>query len=607
MHSNYNGGNKMKIKEKSRLKEMLEEKIGDGEVGMPTEAHSAARKNKKRKSRSQTASKTDEGTSSVGSGKLSVNIQRKRPMEFETEDGGTPNSSCKEETKVSLRLPEGKTRKKKNSEVCMDGDSFQSGASSQVLMNIDEESKREKKKTKNKNEMINDLRNEEFKKNKTFSKNASNSGEVTSFTVDDNNSNTKCKEGADEESGGKLKKKKLKQKATKNTNATTSSSSSDGVFLVTKVTENASDNQKNQHNSSVRTDEKKLGKKRKIRHGTGEVPEKKKILEPMKHSVEGEMSRQNDQEKTPSKLSKTRKRVSFSGQDEVFPSTSKEKQVGQGNGENIVHGKRYSQEEDELIREAVFHYIKMVLNCKAHPEVRGCWGEIGADLPWRTVVSIYRRAQILLRRSETRKWEAEELDVIRRYYREHGAKWKEMAEILGKHRLHVKDAWRRRVKMPNPNKGKWSQEEYQSLFNLVNADLQIKAFEERKTKHGLLRENIAWSAISEKMSTRLEMSCCTKWYKQLTSPMVVKGIWADTDDYLLIDGLLKLDACCMEDVDWDSLVEDRPGEVCLKRWREMTKHIGGAREKSFMEQVEILASRYCPSMMEFREGTDVRY
>ena len=32
----------------------------------------------------------------------------------------------------------------------------------------------------------------------------------------------------------------------------------------------------------------------------------------------------------------------------------------------------------------------------------------------------------------------------------------------------------------------------------------------------------------------------------------------------------------------------------------MTRYIGGPQERSFMEQVEILSSRYCPNMLEYR-------
>ncbi|CAA7406487.1 unnamed protein product [Spirodela intermedia] len=313
--------------------------------------------------------------------------------------------------------------------------------------------------------------------------------------------------------------------------------------------------------------------------------------------------------KSPKAPDAKRKRVTFSGHVEVFPSTADEKSAGKSNEEDLVRGKRFSEEEDEMIKQAVLDYIKennlgedglqMVLHCRSHREVRHCWREIGTALPWRPRQSVYNRAQNLFRRGEKRKWKPEELDLVRRYQDEHGSKWKEMAELLGKHRTHVKDAWRR-IRLASPKKGKWSQEEYQTLFDLVNMDLQLKAFEEKQTKHGMLRENISWGAISQKMSSRYEMACCMKWYSQLTSPMVAQGLWADADDYLMIDGLLQLDACCIEDVDWDNLLEHRSGEICLKRWRQMARHIGGTRERSFMEQVELLATRYCPNMLEYR-------
>ncbi|RWW12264.1 hypothetical protein BHE74_00004463 [Ensete ventricosum] len=145
--------------------------------------------------------------------------------------------------------------------------------------------------------------------------------------------------------------------------------------------------------------------------------------------------------------------------------------------------------------------------------------------------------------------------------------------------------------------GAWSQDEYQALFDLVNLDLQMKAFEEKKTKHGMVG--------SYCLSTLL-------LYKQLTSPLVNQGLWSDSDDYMLLDALLKVDACCLEDVDWDNLLEHRylaissillfrSGEICRKRWGQMIRHIGGFKEKPFIEQVEVLSKRYCPEMVEYRK------
>ncbi|KAL3640084.1 hypothetical protein CASFOL_015052 [Castilleja foliolosa] len=311
---------------------------------------------------------------------------------------------------------------------------------------------------------------------------------------------------------------------------------------------------------------------------------------------------------------KSNKKVRFSDQDEVFPipSSSHTEKVNAWE-ENLVRGKRFTPEEDEIVKGAVFYYIDrhdlgkeglgMVLNSKKHPNLRGCWKEISSAIQYRPCVSVYQRAQILFRRSEARKWTQEEYDDVIKYQQEHGNKWTALAEELGKHKFHVKDTWRR-IKLRDRKKGHWSQDEYQKLFNLVNIDLQVKLSEQKISKHGMLKENICWTAISDELSTRAQSTCCDKWYKQLTSRMVAEGEWADTDDYHLIGALYSLDATCMEDVDWDGLVEDRTGDVCRKRWKQMVLHIGKHVHKSFAEQVEVLAQRYCPNLLEAREAWD---
>ncbi|XP_010325066.1 uncharacterized protein [Solanum lycopersicum] len=311
---------------------------------------------------------------------------------------------------------------------------------------------------------------------------------------------------------------------------------------------------------------------------------------------------------------KSGKRVRFSGQVQIFPSlnhTSDEKHEIEE--ENLLQGKRFSKLEDEIVKEAVHKYIelhnlgeqglKKVLNARSYPEIKGCWKEIGRSIPYRPTIAVYSRAQILFRRSESRKWTEEECEILLKLQKEHGNNWKRIADELGKHRRHVKDTWRR-LKQSNQNKGSWTQEEYQNLFDLVNTDLRLKLSEEKKSKHGMLRDNIAWNAISENLSTRNPTNCCLKWYNQLTSSMVDKGEWADVDDYRLIDALFELDASCIEDVDWDNLLDHRHGEICRKRWNQMILHIGQLGNKSFVDQVEVLAKRYRPDLVEVREAWD---
>ena len=96
---------------------------------------------------------------------------------------------------------------------------------------------------------------------------------------------------------------------------------------------------------------------------------------------------------------------------------------------------------------------------------------------------------------------------------------------------------------------------------------------------------MTWIAISDKLSTRNDATCCIKWYRQLTSSLVAEKKWCDADDYRMIGKLYELDAACVDDVDWDSLLEHRTGDISRKRWDQMVKHIGDYSSKLFAEQV----------------------
>ncbi|CAN6920574.1 unnamed protein product [Brassica oleracea var. botrytis] len=195
----------------------------------------------------------------------------------------------------------------------------------------------------------------------------------------------------------------------------------------------------------------------------------------------------------------------------------------------LVRGKRFTKEEDELIKKGVLEYVEanflgdqginMVMNCKSHPKVKGCWKEITQALPWRPHCGVYKQ---------------------------------------------------------------------------------------KRSQHGMLRDNIPWTAISDQLRTRDHTVCCQKWYHQLTSSMVSKGLWANVDDYRLLDELVNLDAACVDDVDWDDLLDNRDGDACWSRWNQMVRHIGLPGTKKFAEHVEVLSQRYCSDIAEDREDFDNR-
>ncbi|KAI3675385.1 hypothetical protein L1987_84975 [Smallanthus sonchifolius] len=264
---------------------------------------------------------------------------------------------------------------------------------------------------------------------------------------------------------------------------------------------------------------------------------------------------ENNTEK--SKVKSKSKKVSFSAHVEVFPTsdTQPEKQTTKGDG--LVRGKRFTPEEDEIVKRAVLNYItandlgdeglKMVLNCKSHPGMKKCWQEIELCLPYRPCKTVNYRAHILFERGKTCPWTTEEIELLKELHEKHGQ-------------------------------------------------------EEKRSKNGMLRDNIPWTAISEKLSTRNDAICCAKWYYQLTSSLVAEKKWCDSDDYRMIGALYEIDVACVEDVDWDNA--QLPGDICLKRWNQMVKYIGDYGSKPFGEQVDILAKRYCPDLAETREVWD---
>ncbi|KAI3991921.1 hypothetical protein MKX01_012866 [Papaver californicum] len=315
-----------------------------------------------------------------------------------------------------------------------------------------------------------------------------------------------------------------------------------------------------------------------------------------------------------SDFKKSNKRVKFASHVEVFPSSDDQDDREENPGLSWFKAHKLGVEG-----------LDMVLHCMKYPNIRNCWKEIGAALPYRPYTAVYQRGHILFERAESRKWTEDEKTLVLKFYEKHGPDWKSMAQVLGKNRHHVKNTWLR-ISPANLKKGR--QTEYQSLFHMVNKDLRMRVYEEKASKHGMIRDNISWKAIGNRLTTRTGVHCCKKWYDQLSSSMVKEGKWAD-DDYRLLDELLRLDACCVEDVDWDNLLEHRSGDISLKRWRQMVNHIGmhGLQSfaeqvevlskrmvnhigmhglQSFAEQVEVLSKRYCPELLEVREALDGR-
>ena len=113
-------------------------------------------------------------------------------------------------------------------------------------------------------------------------------------------------------------------------------------------------------------------------------------------------------------------------------------------------GNRFSKVEDEVVKEAVLECIeahclgeeglKMALNCMLYPEVRNCWKKIGTCLAIGLKVPSNIMLKFCFEGMEKRKWTEEEIKPVHEFQEKHGNQWKHLADELGKHGIHVKDA-----------------------------------------------------------------------------------------------------------------------------------------------------------------------
>lgn len=118
------------------------------------------------------------------------------------------------------------------------------------------------------------------------------------------------------------------------------------------------------------------------------------VIHEKKHRTKKRKLERNEDEKKPQEAGKKHKKIKVG--DKIEANKNWE--------DNFVHGKRFSKEEDEILKKAVYNHIElhglgkdglnMILNCQSHPEVINCWKEMGAALPWRPTSSVYHRAHI---------------------------------------------------------------------------------------------------------------------------------------------------------------------------------------------------------------------
>ena len=310
----------------------------------------------------------------------------------------------------------------------------------------------------------------------------------------------------------------------------------------------------------------------------------------------------------------------------------------------------FSVEEDLIILKKVaevaalhqystedYSWLRKVRSQSRRKRGEGLWATIAANIPGRSVRSVYDRGLRLFSQNALKgRWSAEEdarlVEAHSKYCKEdQGNQWTKVAEEVGtrnaeacRNRWGQSSAMRARreaaagaaagaVVVPGgapvgpsgSRPSKWADDEKISLKGLVEKFLSDRkeketqgGMDEASAKHlkGHLRDNINWVGIAKSLGTgKTPHQCMQKWYNGLSQSLEQQGLWSVLHDVQLLGALSKMvDANPdLQDwqVSWHNLVPDKDEEVIRQRWKQLLATVRDKAERTFADKIAVLEAK----------------
>ena len=232
---------------------------------------------------------------------------------------------------------------------------------------------------------------------------------------------------------------------------------------------------------------------------------------------------------------------------------------------------------------------------KLNESERKAFLEISKDFPTRNPKQIYGFATRYYDPNNHKgKWSEEEKEQLADLVELKGEKWTEIGEILERAGASCRDKWR--SMRDKYQRGDWTPEELSQLKQLVNEQLAARGAAPGRgpgegNEHLPVRDNINWKAISLKLKTRSENTCCQKWYR-IAPDSVAAGEWGAGDDTTMVAALRRARAASEADVDWAGLVRGRTLSQIKRRFKDLRQAIPKNHKLTFAEVVQKLVEKH---------------
>lgn len=268
--------------------------------------------------------------------------------------------------------------------------------------------------------------------------------------------------------------------------------------------------------------------------------------------------------------------------------TRDDKQALQKQGHNWKQG-QWAKEEVELLKHNIALYCRErgiddpteIIFEMSKDERKDFYRTIAKGLQ-RPLFSVYRRViRMYDQKNHIGKYTPEEIDKLKELRVKHGSDWATIGAMLGRSASSVKD--RCRLMRDTCNSGKWLPAEEARLAKAVYELSGAKPGESVTT-------GLSWASVAERVSTRSEKQCRTKWLNYLNWKQKGGSDWTREDDMLLIEKLTNCGVNDEKDICWDELCQEwtsaRSPQWLRGKWWSMKRHVPDYHLMNFEDILE---------------------
>ncbi|XP_069443851.1 cyclin-D-binding Myb-like transcription factor 1 isoform X2 [Ovis canadensis] len=224
----------------------------------------------------------------------------------------------------------------------------------------------------------------------------------------------------------------------------------------------------------------------------------------------------------------------------------------------------------------------------------------------RPLFAVYRRVlRMYDDRNHVGKYTPEEIEKLKELRIKHGNDWATIGAALGRSASSVKD--RCRLMKDTCNTGKWTEEEEKRLAEVVH--------ELTSTEPGdIVTQGVSWAAVAERVGTRSEKQCRSKWLNYLNWKQSGGTEWTKEDEINLILRIAELDVADENDINWDLLAEGwssvRSPQWLRSKWWTIKRQIANHKDVSFPVLIKGLKQLHenqknNPTLLENKSGPGV--